>query len=58
MLPAPGPGFLGADPVQEAEDDVGVYQLGRAADVFQAGPQFRHGESAGGGDGRHGLIDR
>jgi hypothetical protein len=58
MLPAPGPGFLGADPGQEAEHDVGVHQLGRAADVFQGRPQFRHGESAGGGDDRHGLIDR
>ena len=36
--PAQGAGFFGADPGQQAEHDVGVHELGRAADVFEAGP--------------------
>ena len=57
MGPAQGPGFLGADPGQQAEHDVGVHQRGRPADIFQAGPQFHHRESAGGGDDRRGLLE-
>jgi hypothetical protein len=36
--PVQGAGFFGSDPGQEAEHDVGVHELGRAADVFEAGP--------------------
>jgi hypothetical protein len=42
MRPVPGAGFLSVDPGQQAEDDVGVAQFGRAADVFAAGPEFYH----------------
>ena len=54
--PAQGPGFLGADPGQQAEHDVGVHQFGGSADVLQPGPQFHHGQGPGGGDHRHGLV--
>ena len=33
-----------------------MHQLGGAADVFEAGPQFHHGQGAGGGDDRDGLV--
>ena len=54
--PAQGAGFLGAEPAQQAQHDVGVHQLGRAADVLQAGPQFHDGQGRGGGDDRDGLV--
>ena len=56
MRPAQGAGLLGADPGQQAERDVGVHEFGGPADVFQAGPQFRHRQGPGGGDDRHGLV--
>ena len=54
--PAQGPGFLGAEPAQQAQRDVGVHQLRRAADVFQAGPQFHHRQGPGRGHDRQGLV--
>ena len=56
MLPAQRAGFFGADPGEQAQHDVGVHQLGRPADVFEAGPQFHHRQGAGGGDHRDGLV--
>ena len=56
VLPAQGAGFLGAEPGQQAQHDVGVHELGRAADVFEAGPQFHHRQGLGGGDDCHGLV--
>jgi hypothetical protein len=56
MSPAQGPGLLGADPGQQAQHDEGVHQRGRPSDVLQAGPQFHHRQSPGGGDDRHGLV--
>lgn len=38
MLPAQGPGFFGAEPGQQAQDDIAVHELGRAADIFQTAP--------------------
>jgi hypothetical protein len=54
--PAQGAGLLGADPGEQAQHDVGVHERGRAADVLQAGVQFRDGKGAGGGDDGHGLV--
>ena len=54
--PAQGAGFFGADPGEQAEHDVGVHELGGPADVFEAGPQFHHGQGAGGGDDRDRLV--
>ena len=45
--PAQRAGFLGAEPAQQAQRDVGVHQLRRAADVFEAGPQFHDGQGRG-----------
>jgi hypothetical protein len=50
--PLQGAGFLGADPGQQAEGDVGVHELGRSADVFEAGPQFHHRQGRRGGHDR------
>jgi hypothetical protein len=55
--PVHGAGFFGADPGEQAEHDVGVQELVGAADVFEAGPQFHHGQGAGVGDDCGGLID-
>ena len=57
VCPAQRPGFLGADPGQQAQRDVGVHQLGRAADVLQAGPQLDYGQGPGCGDDRDGLLE-
>ena len=54
--PAQRAGFLGAQPAQQAQRDVGVHQLRRAADVFQAGPQFHHRQGRRGGHDRQGLV--
>ena len=56
VRPAQRPGLFGAEPAQQAQRDVGVHQRGRAADIFQAGPQFHHRQGAGGGDDRDGLV--
>jgi hypothetical protein len=37
--PVQGSGFFGADPGEQAEHDVGVHEVGGAADVFEAGAQ-------------------
>ena len=47
VIPAQCPGLLGADPDQQAQHDVGVHQLGRAADVLQAGVQLHRGQGLG-----------
>ncbi len=56
MSPAQGPGLLGADPAQQAQDDIGVHQRGRPADILQAGAQFHHRQGPGGGDNRNRLA--
>ena len=44
-------------PVEQAGHDVGVHELGGAAGVFEAGPQFHHGQGGGGGDDGDGLVE-
>lgn len=47
VIPPQCPGFLGAEPDQQAQHDVGIHQLGRAAHVLQPGSQLKHREGAG-----------
>jgi hypothetical protein len=56
VLPAQSPGFLGADPGQQAQRDLGVHQLRGAADVLQARVQLDGGQGCGRGDDRDGLL--
>jgi hypothetical protein len=56
VLPAQCPGFLGADPGQQAQRDVGVHQLSGPAYVLQARAQLDGGQGRSGADDRDGLL--
>jgi hypothetical protein len=56
MMSAQCSGFLGADPDAQAQHDVGMYQLGRAANILQARAQLHRGQDPHCGDNRPDLL--